>query len=107
MGLMAGRFAAAARLGRTITPPPATTAFGALINHITGGHILSEDEPGKRSFQPMNVNFGLFPPVELPRSDGKRLRGKEKTLAKKRAITARALNDCRDWLSIPNRAAAE
>jgi len=107
MGLMAGRFAAAARLGRTITPPPATTAFGALINHITGGHILSEDEPGKRSFQPMNVNFGLFPPVELPRSDGKRLRGKEKTLAKKRAITARALNDCRDWLGIPNRAAAE
>jgi len=107
MGLMAGRFAAAARLGRTITPPPATTAFGALINHITGGHILSEDEPGKRSFQPMNVNFGLFPPVELPRSEGKRLRGKEKTLAKKRAITARALNDCRDWLGIPNRAAAE
>ena len=107
MGLMAGRFAAAARLGREMMPPPATTAFGALISHITGGHILSEDEPGKRSFQPMNVNFGLFPPVELPKPEGKRLRGKEKTLAKKRAITARALADCSDWLGVPTRAAAE
>jgi methylenetetrahydrofolate--tRNA-(uracil-5-)-methyltransferase len=107
MGLMAGRFAAAARLGRKMMPPPATTAFGSLISHITGGHILSEDEPGKRSFQPMNVNFGLFPPVELPKPEGKRLRGKEKTLAKKRAITARALADCSDWLGVPTRAAAE
>ncbi|WEX07315.1 methylenetetrahydrofolate--tRNA-(uracil(54)-C(5))-methyltransferase (FADH(2)-oxidizing) TrmFO [Chelativorans sp. AA-79] len=107
MGLMAGRFAAAARSGRAITPPPPTTAFGALINHITGGHILSADEPGKRSFQPMNVNFGLFPPVEAPRSEGKRLRGKEKTIAKKRAITARALADCSAWLGLATRAAAE
>jgi len=107
MGLMAGRFAAAERLGRPVTPPPATTAFGALINHITGGHILSADEPGKRSFQPMNINFGLFPPIEAPKVEGKRLRGKEKTLAKKRAITARALADCRAWLGIETRAAAE
>ncbi|CAM5409328.1 methylenetetrahydrofolate--tRNA-(uracil-5-)-methyltransferase [Aquamicrobium terrae] len=100
IGLLAGRFAAAERLGRPLAPPPATTAFGALLNHITGGHILSDDEPGKRSFQPMNVNFGLFPPVESPKSEGKRLRGKEKTVAKKKATTARALADCRAWLGL-------
>ncbi|TIV10882.1 MAG: FADH(2)-oxidizing methylenetetrahydrofolate--tRNA-(uracil(54)-C(5))-methyltransferase TrmFO, partial [Mesorhizobium sp.] len=96
--LLAGRFAAAERLGQAPALPPLTTAFGALLNHITGGHIVSDDEPGKRSFQPMNVNFGLFPPVEVPKADGKRLRGKDKTVAKRHAITARALADCRDWL---------
>jgi methylenetetrahydrofolate--tRNA-(uracil-5-)-methyltransferase len=101
IGLIAGRFAAAERLGRPANVPPPTTAFGALLGHITGGHILSDDEPGKRSFQPMNVNFGLFPHVEAPRIEGKRLRGKEKTTAKKRAITARALADCRAWLGLP------
>ena len=100
IGLLAGRFAAAERLGRRLAPPPGTTAFGALLNHITGGHILSDDEPGKRSFQPMNVNFGLFPPVETPKPEGKRLRGKEKTLAKKKATTARALAECRAWLAL-------
>ena len=100
IGLLAGRFAAAERLGRRLAPPPGTTAFGALLNHITGGHILSDDEPGKRSFQPMNVNFGLFPPVETPKPEGKRLRGKEKTVAKKKATTARALADCRAWLAL-------
>src|SRR5690606_13567302 len=64
MGLVAGRFAAAARLGQSLPPPPQTTAFGALLAHITGGHLVSEDEPGKRSFQPMNINFGLFPPLD-------------------------------------------
>ncbi len=98
IGLLAGRFAAAERLGRPFMPPPPTTAFGALLNHITGGHIVSDDEPGKRSFQPMNVNFGLFPPVEAPKAEGKRLRGKEKTAARKKALTARALADCRQWL---------
>src|SRR5690606_19324930 len=107
MGLIAGRFAAAERLGMPADPPPPTTAFGALLNHITGGHILADDEPGKRSFQPMNINFGLFPPVEVPKADNRRLRGKEKALAKKRAITARALADCRRWLGIETRAAAE
>ncbi|MBN9078570.1 MAG: methylenetetrahydrofolate--tRNA-(uracil(54)-C(5))-methyltransferase (FADH(2)-oxidizing) TrmFO [Rhizobiales bacterium 65-79] len=100
VGLMAGRFAAAERLGRPMAAPPLTTAFGALLNHITGGHILSDDEPGKRSFQPMNVNFGLFPPIDAPRVEGKRLRGKEKTAAKKRAMTARALADFRAWLGL-------
>ncbi len=100
IGLLAGRFAAAERLGRPIDLPPATTAFGALLSHITGGHIVSEDEPGKRSFQPMNVNFGLFPPIEAPKAEGKRLRGKEKSQARKRAMSARALADCRVWLGI-------
>ncbi|MBZ3692996.1 methylenetetrahydrofolate--tRNA-(uracil(54)-C(5))-methyltransferase (FADH(2)-oxidizing) TrmFO [Phyllobacterium calauticae] len=101
IGLLAGRFAAAERLGHVLTPPPLTTAFGALLGHITGGHIVSDEEPGKRSFQPMNVNFGLFPPIEAPKSEGKRLRGKEKTNAKKRAMSARALADCRAWLGLP------
>ncbi|MGN6464043.1 MAG: methylenetetrahydrofolate--tRNA-(uracil(54)-C(5))-methyltransferase (FADH(2)-oxidizing) TrmFO [Rhizobiaceae bacterium] len=107
VGLMAGRFAAAAQLGQPLSTPPVTTAFGALLDHITGGHILSEDEPGKRSFQPMNINFGLFPPMEAPRIEGKRLRGKEKTVAKKRAFTARALADCQAWLGLPQAAPAE
>ncbi len=108
MGLIAGRFAAAERLGRSIPTPPQTTAFGALLNHITGGHIVADDEPGKRSFQPMNVNFGLFPPVEVPKPEGKRLRGKEKSVAKKKAITARALADFKAWLDgLPAAEAAE
>ncbi|TIS51801.1 methylenetetrahydrofolate--tRNA-(uracil(54)-C(5))-methyltransferase (FADH(2)-oxidizing) TrmFO [Mesorhizobium sp.] len=106
IGLLAGRFAAAERLGQAASLPPPTTAFGALLNHITSGHIVSDDEPGKRSFQPMNVNFGLFPPVEAPKNEGKRLRGKEKTIAKRHAITARALADCRAWLGLPAQAQA-
>ena len=100
IGLLAGRFAAAERLGLAPSLPPLTTAFGALLNHITGGHIVSDDEPGKRSFQPMNVNFGLFPPVEVVKPEGKRLRGKDKTVARRHAITARAIADCRQWLGI-------
>ncbi len=100
IGLLAGRFAAAEQRGDLLAPPPVTTAFGALLNHITGGHILSDDEPGKRSFQPMNVNFGLFPPIEVPKTEGKRLRGPEKTAAKKQAMTGRALSDVKVWLGI-------
>ncbi|MER8723115.1 methylenetetrahydrofolate--tRNA-(uracil(54)-C(5))-methyltransferase (FADH(2)-oxidizing) TrmFO [Mesorhizobium sp. M0195] len=106
IGLLAGRFAAAERLGHAPSLPPLTTAFGALLNHITGGHIVSDDEPGKRSFQPMNVNFGLFPPVEAPKIEGKRLRGKDKTVAKRHAVTSRALADCREWLGMPARSEA-
>ena len=57
IGLFAGRFAAAEAIGRTLAPPPATTAIGALLNHITGG---ADDA----AFQPMNINFGLFPPLD-------------------------------------------
>ena len=101
IGLLAGRFTAAERLGQAYTPPPLTTAFGALLGHITGGHLVTDEEPGKRSFQPMNVNYGLFPPMEAPKIEGKRLRGKEKSNAKKRAMSARALADCRTWLGLP------
>ncbi|GBE43431.1 methylenetetrahydrofolate--tRNA-(uracil-5-)-methyltransferase TrmFO [bacterium BMS3Bbin10] len=108
IGLLAGRFAAAERQGRTALPPPPTTAMGALISHITGGHLASEGASGPRSFQPMNVNFGLFPPIEVPRpEDGKRLRGKEKGRARKRAMSARALADFDAWLAAPAREAAE
>ncbi|MGB3500031.1 MAG: methylenetetrahydrofolate--tRNA-(uracil(54)-C(5))-methyltransferase (FADH(2)-oxidizing) TrmFO [Mesorhizobium sp.] len=105
IGLLAGRFAAAQALGRVPSLPPATTAFGALLGHITGGHLTSDDEPGKRSFQPMNINFGLFPPLEAgtklkPDDFEGRFRGKDKAVAKKKAITSRALADCRQWLGI-------
>jgi methylenetetrahydrofolate--tRNA-(uracil-5-)-methyltransferase len=89
VGLMTGRFAAAERLGRTQGPPPTTTAMGALLNHITGGADAT-------TFQPMNVNFGLFPPIEGT------LRGKER----KQALSARALHDFDAWLK-PTPLAAE
>lgn len=100
VGLMTGRFAAAERLGRPIQSLPSTTAMGALINHITGGHIETIDE-GPRSFQPMNVNFGLFPPIEHAAKDenGKRLRGPAKAVAKKHALTDRARADLATWLT--------
>ena len=103
VGLVAGRFAAAERLGEAVVPPPATTAFGAILGHITGGH-LSADEPGKRSFQPMNVNFGLFPPITVEREPGKRV---DRGDAKRRAISARALVDVEQWLAQPAAEAAE
>src|SRR5579885_3606777 len=62
VGLMAGRFAAAERRGEPLVAPPPTTAHGAILAHITGGHIETIDN-GPASFQPMNVNFGLFPPL--------------------------------------------
>ncbi|MGD0722150.1 MAG: methylenetetrahydrofolate--tRNA-(uracil(54)-C(5))-methyltransferase (FADH(2)-oxidizing) TrmFO [Roseiarcus sp.] len=99
VGLIAGRLAAAERLGRPATRPPDTTAIGALLNHITGGHIEAIDA-GPRSFQPMNVNFGLFPPIEGPRvgPDGRRLNGPDRGVARKRALSARARDDLAAWL---------
>jgi methylenetetrahydrofolate--tRNA-(uracil-5-)-methyltransferase len=107
VGLMAGRFAAAERLDETLAPPPSTTAHGALLNHITGGHIETIDA-GPRSYQPMNVNFGLFPPFERalpPDENGKRLRGPAKALARKRALTHRALDDLERWIGAARMAA--
>ncbi|MDP3660822.1 methylenetetrahydrofolate--tRNA-(uracil(54)-C(5))-methyltransferase (FADH(2)-oxidizing) TrmFO [Phenylobacterium sp.] len=98
VGLLAGRFAAAERLGRSIEAPPATTALGALLGHITGGHL----DGGARSFQPMNINYGLIPPLEdAPRRDaeGRRMGSKEKGRTKKRQIGERALADLDAWLS--------
>jgi methylenetetrahydrofolate--tRNA-(uracil-5-)-methyltransferase len=106
IGLLAGRFAAAERLGERISPPPPTTALGALLAHITGGH-LSADEGAARSFQPMNVNFGLFPEIAVVQEPGKKMKGPERGTAKRHAISARALADLDDWLARPIVEAAE
>jgi methylenetetrahydrofolate--tRNA-(uracil-5-)-methyltransferase len=101
VGLLAGRFAAAERRGGRIVPPPATTAHGALLTHITGGHIETIDT-GPSSFQPMNVNFGLFPPLrETPEFDrhSKLGRSAAKALARKSALTRRALADLEGWIA--------
>ena len=87
MGLLAGRFSAAEKLGSLISLPPVTTALGALLNHITTGADSS-------TFQPMNINFGLFPPPTVPEKKRK-LRGRERKLA----YTARANTDLDGWLS--------
>jgi len=95
VGLLAGRFAAAERLGRPIAAPPPTTAMGALVGHITGGHL----DAGRGSFQPMNINYGLLPPLEPPKrsDDGRRLGAKERGRAKKRLMGERALRDLDAW----------
>src|SRR5262245_56863495 len=101
VGLLAGRFAAAERHGQTIALPPATTAHGALLTHITGGHIDTIDA-GPSSFQPMNVNFGLFPPLhEAPVFDRRSRLGRTtaKALARKSALTSRALADLDLWIA--------
>jgi methylenetetrahydrofolate--tRNA-(uracil-5-)-methyltransferase len=114
IGLIAGLYAAADRCARALAPPPPTSALGALLGHITGGHIEAI-EPGEtpasgtRSFQPMNINFGLFPPLTAPptkKPDGTRLRGNEKTVAKRQAISARALSDLDRWIADNLRVAA-
>jgi methylenetetrahydrofolate--tRNA-(uracil-5-)-methyltransferase len=109
IGLLAGRFAAAERLGEPRLLPPPTTAHGALLGHITGGHLETIDA-GASSYQPMNVNFGLFPPLaKSPNKDasGSRLRGPAKAVAKKYAVCARALNDLDAWRAGTLPAAAE
>lgn len=103
IGLLAGRFAAAERTGAALSPPPATTALGALIAHITGGHIVDEGDGGSaRSFQPMNINYGLLPPLEaapVAGEDGRRLKGKERGMEKKRLMSRRALHDLDGWIA--------
>jgi len=93
MGLLTGRLAAAERLGRLLAPPPPTTALGALIQHITGGHLEGT------KFQPMNINYGLLPPMEAPRHDdnGRKLPPQERGRAKKRLMSVRALADLDRW----------
>ncbi|MBV6632519.1 MAG: methylenetetrahydrofolate--tRNA-(uracil(54)-C(5))-methyltransferase (FADH(2)-oxidizing) TrmFO [Alphaproteobacteria bacterium] len=92
VGLMAGRMAAAEYLERDFVLPPQTTALGALLHHITGG---AEEE----TFQPMNINFGLFPPppkpVAEPGKRPKKLKGKDR----KKALTDRAKQDLASWAS--------
>ena len=87
MGLLAGKFAAAELRGLDAPAPPETTAIGALLRHVTGGADAA-------SFQPMNVNFGLFPPLLDARRD-----------ERKQAMTGRALSDLDAWLGARDAAA--
>lgn len=98
VGLMAARFTAAEALGEALPLPPLTTAHGALLAHITGRLAVPGEE--RRDFQPMNINFGLFPPLAdaVVSEDGKRLRGTAKMLARKRALSRRALRDFQAWV---------
>jgi len=92
MGLLAGRLAATEILGGSLDVPPATTAMGALITHITGG-------ADAKTFQPMNVNFGLFPPVEGLKG------GRRGRKDRYKAYTDRAKADWQDWLAPQSQAA--
>ena len=82
IGLIAGRFAAAELAGEPLAAPPPTTALGALLGHITGGADAA-------SYQPMNVNFGLFPPIE----------GRARKADRKKMYTERAKADLEAWLT--------
>ncbi len=82
IGLIAGRFAAAELRGDILAPPPVETGLGALLHHITGAAVAD-------SYQPMNVNFGLFPPIE----------GRTKKADRKRMYTDRARTALTDWLA--------
>jgi len=87
VGLLAGRFAAAERRGVAQAPPPLTTALGAILGHITGGADAT-------TFQPMNVNFGLFPEIDARDGKGRPIRGRDR----KKALAERALADIDRWL---------
>ena len=107
IGLIAGRFAASERLGRKLAPPPPTTALGALLNHITGGHLSADGDGAARSFQPMNVNFGLFPDIAAPTAPRGKGPRSSKGFERKRALAARALADLEIWLARKEPIAAE
>ena len=93
IGLLAGRFAAAERLGDNFAAPPETTALGALLHHISGGALAE-------TFQPMNINFGLLPPP--PRNErGKLPKGRDR----KALQSSRALADLDAWLGVQAAAA--
>lgn len=93
LGLLTGRLAAAERLGRDLAPPPPETAIGALVEHITGGHMEGS------KFQPMNINYGLLPPLEAPRvdDDGKKIPPKDRGRARKRLMSLRAMDSLKAW----------
>ncbi len=87
IGYLAGRFAAQDRLGQDAPLPPLATALGALLNHVTGGVLVE-------TYQPMNINFGLFPPPPERDDAGKRIRGRDR----KAFQSARALEQLAGWV---------
>ncbi|MCW8915916.1 MAG: methylenetetrahydrofolate--tRNA-(uracil(54)-C(5))-methyltransferase (FADH(2)-oxidizing) TrmFO [Magnetovibrio sp.] len=95
IGLLAGRFASRERLNQDTTPPPNTTALGALLGHVTGG-------ADAENYQPMNINFGLFPPADIndrpPELKGKRMKRGERKKARKAAVCARGLAALTQWI---------
>ena len=95
IGLLAGRFASRERLDQDTTPPPNTTALGALLGHVTG-------DAQAETYQPMNINFGLFPPADIddrpPELRGKRLKRGDRKKARKAAVCARALAALKIWM---------
>ena len=102
MAIEVQRMAAAEMLGKSFDLPPQTSALGALVSHITGG-------ADAKSFQPMNVTFGLMPPlskeeatVQYETKAGKKKRAKLRGKDRKRAYTVRAKNDLRLWLDQVN-----
>jgi methylenetetrahydrofolate--tRNA-(uracil-5-)-methyltransferase len=98
LGLLAGRMMAAEAKGQRLDPPPATTALGALIGHVT-------DTTSGTLYQPMNITYGLLPSMEAPKRDntGKKLPPPERGRAKKRLMSERALKDLEPWLSQYNK----
>jgi methylenetetrahydrofolate--tRNA-(uracil-5-)-methyltransferase len=95
VGLLAGRMAAAQVFGGPFAPPPFTTALGALLSHVTGGGLAGVGQ----SFQPMNINYGLLPPLDEPPSPGGAKRGGrgERGRTRKYALSLRALRDIDAW----------
>lgn len=99
IGLIAGRLAASEALNQNFEMPPHTTALGALLNHVTGG-------ANAETFQPMNINFGLFPPltkeeatIQYENKNGKTKRAKLRGKDRKKAYTDRAKHDLENWIN--------
>jgi methylenetetrahydrofolate--tRNA-(uracil-5-)-methyltransferase len=101
LGMLAGRFAAAEALGQTLAAPADTTALGCMLAHVTGGHMTGEGA-SKLAYQPMNVNFGLLPPLTESAP-----RGRKGRIERRRLMTERAKAEIKFWLAGGTVAAAE
>jgi methylenetetrahydrofolate--tRNA-(uracil-5-)-methyltransferase len=101
LGMLAGRFAAAEALGQTLPAPADTTALGCMLAHVTGGHMTGEGA-SKLAYQPMNVNFGLLPPLTEAAP-----RGRKGRVERRRLMTERAKAEIQSWLAGGTVAAAE
>jgi methylenetetrahydrofolate--tRNA-(uracil-5-)-methyltransferase len=101
LGMLAGRFAAAEALGQTLPAPADTTALGCMLDHVTGGHMTGEGA-SKLAYQPMNVNFGLLPPLTEAAP-----RGRKGRVERRRLMTERAKAEIKSWLAGGTVAAAE